>query len=385
MRITHVASSLCTPLGGAEAYCVRLAIEQSKQGHRVSVATPWIDEDTRSELSREGVEVLLRPVWRPYRPDQRGTSMPRKVLFHSLDLVAAFFRPAGYGLAALKSDILHVHRFQGIGASILRSGHRRKVVHTVHDFSLVDSQATTVRNGVDSFGWVQRARSRILLRAARRADLLLFPSERTLSRHRDRGLRPSSNVRVAPLGWSLDVVDDVSVNRGQFVFLGKLTHSKGIDVALEAWELASLGDHASFVVAGDGELREEVASAGNGVQFRGWVDGEEKARLIRGAWAIIFPSQWPENYPLTVAEAMIAGVPVITNERAAGPLAKDGATALVTSSPDAPALALALRLLYNSPTLRNDLAAEALKIGNGIDMPTHTQRIEQLYREVLYK
>lgn len=385
MRIVHLTSSLCAPLGGAEAYCVALASAQAAdQQLEVIVATPWIDGETRAALEESGVEVIVRKAWRPYRPDQRGTSALTKVLFHLLDAFNSVWSPRGFRVRHLGSDILHVHRFQGLGSAILRGSRRRRVVHTVHDFSLVDTNSTSVRDGADRPSLIQRARAWLNSLSARQADAILFPSQRTLDRHLQSGMSQiSARARVVPLGWTLDSVEGVITVPGRFVFLGKLTQTKGIGVALDAWRQADLGDDAEFLVAGDGELVEDVRRAGAGVKFVGWMSGEEKARMIRSAWALVFPSQWPENYPLVVAEAMIAGVPIVTNSLAGGPLSRHGETAFVGPSTSSYDLAMGLKALWPDFGLRDQLADGARKVGRGIGMEAHAAYLLRVYEEVV--
>ncbi len=47
------------------------------------------------------------------------------------------------------------------------------------------------------------------------------------------------------------------------------------------------------------------------VEFIGEVDEREKDELLGGAWAYLFPVDWPEPFGLTMAEAMATGTPVI--------------------------------------------------------------------------
>src|SRR4051794_9912266 len=120
MNILHISSTLAAPLGGAEAYCVSLAIHQAKN-HTVSVQVSHADDVTTARLRSAGVSVLTRRVWRPYRPDVRGLGTMDRLLFHSLDTIGAIVRPRGYRLRDRDGyDAVHIHRFQGIGSAILR-------------------------------------------------------------------------------------------------------------------------------------------------------------------------------------------------------------------------------------------------------------------------
>jgi len=376
-----VTSSLTEPLGGAEAYCVRLAIRQAAE-YSVAVRTPMIDRATHDRLLNAGVRVEVVPVRRPYPADGHGPNALAKVLFHVLDTLGAIVSPRGYRSADFGGeDVIHVHRFQGIGSSILAQAAGRVVVHTVHDFALVDTRGTATRAGllVTRLPFHQRARARLNLRAARHATRLLFPSARTLQRHRDLGLRDEANVEILALGWEVDDSDGTDWGRRPYVaFLGKLTGEKGLERLLSAW--GSGIDGYDLLIAGEGPLSDVASKRGrDGVRLLGWVNGGEKTALIASATAVVVPSLWPENFPLVVAESMILGVPVVTNLLAAGPLPVDGFSAVVASDTGVEALRDALKVVLLEPDVRDRLAEGARSIGRTLTMDAHLRQLDAIY------
>lgn len=104
-----------------------------------------------------------------------------------------------------------------------------------------------------------------------------------------------------------------------FLFLGRLSVAKGTRVLLEAWAklIRELGSEKApkLVLAGDGELREEVeaavAASGGCIRYAGQVSGDEKERLIQECLAFVVPSVWWDPYPTVVYEAFDAGRPVL--------------------------------------------------------------------------
>jgi glycosyltransferase involved in cell wall biosynthesis len=56
-----------------------------------------------------------------------------------------------------------------------------------------------------------------------------------------------------------------------------------------------------------------------GAEYVGDVQGEEKARLLAGARALLLPSRLNEAGPLAIAEALMSGTPVIASDRGACP------------------------------------------------------------------
>ena len=115
-------------------------------------------------------------------------------------------------------------------------------------------------------------------------------------------LRPDTGRRVGPL---------------RLLFLSRIEKDKGIYVAIDtAAALQRSGREVSLVVAGDGAERgaaeEYVRRNGvQGVSFAGYVVGEQKHRVLSDADVYLFPSSHGEGMPLSVLEAMAAGLPIV--------------------------------------------------------------------------
>ena len=385
VQITHVHSAFVAPWGGAEAYLFCLAAAQRRRGHDVEIVTAVADDDSISRATTAGIRVTVRPTWRPYPPDRHGASVLSRTLFHGLDLLHAVTRPRAYRDVQEGTDIVHVHRFQGVGASLLRA-RRAPVVHTAHDFCLVDTSSTTLRAGdlPPRLDGAQRLRARIVSRSARRASVIVFPSERTRRRHAELGFEAGPALtRVVPHGWPtppLPPGDAVRPRRPRFVFLGRLQESKGVDLLLRAWEEARLD--ADLVIAGDGPERARVeAAVSDDLSYVGWVDAEAKGALIRSATALVFPSVWPETFGLVIAESLLLGRPVVATPEAAGDLVIDGRNGIVAAETSAPAFADALRRIAFNPALREAVTAGAVASADSLDLDRHVDRIDAIYRE----
>lgn len=66
------------------------------------------------------------------------------------------------------------------------------------------------------------------------------------------------------------------------------------------------------------------------MEYVGEVDEREKDALLGGAWAYLFPIDWPEPFGLTMAEAMATGTPVVAYRAGAVPeVVVDGVTGFV--------------------------------------------------------
>jgi glycosyltransferase involved in cell wall biosynthesis len=71
------------------------------------------------------------------------------------------------------------------------------------------------------------------------------------------------------------------------------------------------------------------------VEYIGEVDEVGKNQLLGGAYAYLFPIDWPEPFGLTMAEAMATGTPVIAFNAGSVPeVVEDGVTGFVCSTVD---------------------------------------------------
>lgn len=105
----------------------------------------------------------------------------------------------------------------------------------------------------------------------------------------------------------------------KLLFVGSLEKNKGIDIALEAFRLLSLGYHGKFDIIGDGSelenLRKTVDYLGlkSNVRFLGLRSREEIKSFYATAHFIILPSQG-EGWPKVISEGMSYGViPIVSN------------------------------------------------------------------------
>lgn len=95
---------------------------------------------------------------------------------------------------------------------------------------------------------------------------------------------------------------------------------KGLDVVL------SLSKQLGFklVVAGTGRDRESINRVAEmcrefNAEYVGDVKGNEKAKLLAGAQAFLFPTKVAEAFGLGMVEALMSGTPVICSDRGACP------------------------------------------------------------------
>ena len=114
------------------------------------------------------------------------------------------------------------------------------------------------------------------------------------------------------------------------LYLGTIEPRKNVDTLLDAWsEFRFRGDFDLVVAGASGWAAEKtlarLASRPPGVRYLGYVPEDELPGLMAGASAFVYPSLY-EGFGFPVAQAMAAGVPVITSNTSCLPeVAGDGA------------------------------------------------------------
>ena len=96
-----------------------------------------------------------------------------------------------------------------------------------------------------------------------------------------------------------------------FLYFGRLAPEKGVVTLMRAAKAAG----AKLKIAGTGPVEAELHAlqavlAGN-IEFLGYRSDAELHALIREARAVVLPSEWYENAPMSVLESFALGTPVV--------------------------------------------------------------------------
>jgi len=168
------------------------------------------------------------------------------------------------------------------------------------------------------------------------------------------------------------------------LYLGKLAPNKGTQFLVEVVTKASLD--WKLVVAGEGPdrvwLQQQARASGRPIEFRGWVDKEESARLMAGASMLIFTSRGPESLSRVLIEASALGVPIAAMDTGGTrDIIDHEITGLLSRTPDE--LARDVNRLREDPALRRRLGdAARRRIERDFDAGAVVDRVERLYDEL---
>jgi glycosyltransferase involved in cell wall biosynthesis len=262
----------------------------------------------------------------------RRALVPGRVVWSPEDL-----RRLARLLEEVHPHVVHVHNtFPLISPSILEAcrAYGVPVVATLHNFRLMCANAQLLRDGrpcdlcVGHVPW--RA---VVHRCYRDSAAATIPVAVGIQVHQRRqtwirgvttfialtefvrqqyvaGGFPGDRIRVKPNFVPRPRRRRASAG-SRFLFLGRLSPEKGVDVLLDAWapELGQL------LIVGDGPSRRELealaAHHGDSVRFAGSQPRERCMELLADTRALIVASRAYETFGLAVVEAYAHGVPAV--------------------------------------------------------------------------
>lgn len=176
-------------------------------------------------------------------------------------------------------------------------------------------------------------------------------------------------------------------NQNYFLYAGRLSYEKGLVTLLEAFKRLSF---INLVVAGSGLMESELISfkennnLGN-VNFVGFQSGESLTRYLKNSIALILPSQWYENAPMSIIEAFAYGKPVIASNLGGIPeMVIDNKTGYLFNSGDVDELVSKVSFLYNNLHLAEELGKKSRSFAlQNYHNKTHLEKLERLYSSLI--
>ncbi|UCG51098.1 MAG: glycosyltransferase [Candidatus Latescibacterota bacterium] len=170
------------------------------------------------------------------------------------------------------------------------------------------------------------------------------------------------------------------------LYFGRLDREKGLPTLFAATDRC---DGVRLVVCGDGPLR-QILEAGIGSQrearvtFTGYLSKPVLDRVVAGATVVVMPSEWPENAPFTVLEAMSHGVPVIVSNMGGLPEFADMGGCVVFEVGDSKDLAQRIEELWQNEELARKIGAEGRRaVDERLTEAKHMEALETIYRRAL--
>jgi len=141
---------------------------------------------------------------------------------------------------------------------------------------------------------------------------------------------------------------------GQYaLFIGRLSPERRVITLLEAWHRLQVRIPLHIVGGGPQRAALEAQARQREVcdaRFLGQLPRDKAMAILKGAWCLVFTSEWYENFPVTIVEAFACGVPVICSRLGAmEELVADGRTGLHFNPGDPEDLARKVEWAWTHP------------------------------------
>lgn len=397
MRIL-IANKFFFRNGGSEVVMFAERDFLLREGHEV---VDFSMEDPRN-LASPHAAFFVRP--QNYR---NADGIVRKIrlaaeLVHSREAV----RKIGALIDFACPDLVHCHNiYHQLTPSIIGAAKSRgvPVVLTLHDYKPICPAYTRLRNGhqcSDCLGgdFSPVLKNRCADGSLARSALLYLES---FAQHRmgnyekvDRYVAPSrfmaesiahriAGERVALLYNGVKLPQARDADDGRILYFGRLSPEKGIETLLQAH--AATGSRWPLIVVGTGPLHDALASRFPRVHFLGHLSGDDLSREVARAAIVVVPSDWYENCPMSVLEAMAHGKPVVGSRIGGIPeLVADGETGLLFEAGDVHELSVAVARLMESPEMRREMGLKArARAERHFSLDVHNRGLLGIYESVL--
>jgi glycosyltransferase involved in cell wall biosynthesis len=312
--------------GGDCTYTINLASLLKQQGHEVAIfamqhpeniETPWdsyFPSEVKFSPNLKAIEAILRP-------------------FGTKEVVTKFTAL----LNDFKPDVLHLGNIHSqLSPVIAKTAHERgiKVVWTLHDYKLLCPRYDCLRNDKDICELCFKAKKQVLknkcIKNSLTGSLIAYQESikwrrEKLEKYTDTFICPSQfmynkmvqggfNIeKLYPLHYAIDISQtrkEYYIKEHYYCYLGRISHEKGIETLINAAKQLPY----ELKIIGRGPLEEELKKQSkdySNINFVGYKQWSEIKEIVEKAQFIAIPSEWYENYPLSVIESQCLGTPVL--------------------------------------------------------------------------
>lgn len=235
-------------------------------------------------------------------------------------------------------DVAHLHNiYQDISPSILHVLKKNNIptVLTLHDYKLICPNYSLTNNYISCEScangkfykcFINKCKGNYLYSAIPVIEAYVHDIMNIWKKNVNIFISPSVFLKekFVSFGWSPESIEVlpnfVELSRylpdyspgDYFLYLGRLSREKGVATLVEAYK-ESKTEHR-LLITGSGPLEDEIAERiGNDkrIKLTGYLQGESLAQVVKGARALVIPSECYENAPMSVIEAMAYGKPII--------------------------------------------------------------------------
>jgi 1,2-diacylglycerol 3-alpha-glucosyltransferase len=386
MRIAIFSDTFYPQINGVSQFVLYKAKNLAKRGHTVQVFTatsPKIIFD-RQKHGFEIVNISSLPA-----PIYRGQGFRMAI-------------PAGWAIKRLrkfKPDVIHAHTPFAIGIEAIFGARRLKIPligehHTFYDHYL--------KHIMLDYGWAKKMSWRITSAYFNKCDLVISPSQSLARSLTASGLKKP--VKVIPNGVDTDLfiplgesekkaikhsygIDDLSI-----VYMGRVSYEKSIDVVISSFARFLKNTNkkdTKLMIIGDGPDRKKLEELAKrlkiekNVIWTGVLRDKELARAT-GCNDIFVTASKSENMPLSVLEAMAAGLPIIAvSENGLKEIIIDNQNGYLCQADNEEEISQKIKDLFENSKKREQFGESSRKFACVYSKDKITSLFEECYLEVI--
>ncbi|MGL6108246.1 glycosyltransferase family 4 protein [Romboutsia sp.] len=310
-------------------------------------------------------------------------------------------------------DIAHLHIFQHqLSPSILKQIKKNGtyIVNTVHDLKVVCPNYKMLNNDeicekcktdkfincfktkcikgstVNSLLNTIEAYTHRILKSYDYVDKFICPSQFYSDKFIEFGI-PKEKVVHIPNFVDTSKIKPNYDFEDYFVYFGRLSEEKGIKTLIESMKLIK---KSKLIIVGNGPLEEELKlivknNNINNIEFVGFKTGIELENIVKNSKFVVIPSEWYENAPMSIIEAMSYGKPVIGSNIGGIPeFIEHNNTGLIFEAKDSIDLENKIDTLLNNESKVKEMGRKARARAEKLyDKKVHYEKIMSLYNELM--
>lgn len=396
-------------IGGAELIAHQQSLALTKLGHEIQVFTGDTQVVGARHSCREELyqnirvnRVYLTKI--DYDPDYVSFSHP-EVEKHFIQLLREFH-----------PDIVHFHNIIGLSVKILRIAHEFgvKTILTLHDhwgfcfkntimkhegvicenYSRCEECQPFINDGMER-RIPMRLRQDCLKLMMNEVDFFISPSHYLFNTYLIAGF-DYKKMNIIWNGIDFDrfnAIKKKSYDRIlRFSFFGYFGRHKGVSTLLDALPKLNNQKYFQINLIGDGEekssYQEQLIKNGftNFVKFFGKLDNSQIHKAYAETDVLILPSIWRENQPVSITEAMAAGIPVIASNIGGIPeIVENNKTGLIFEAGNSQDLANKMDFLIDHPELLETFGEAAREKMRSNTFESQANKLLELYNRALEK
>jgi glycosyltransferase involved in cell wall biosynthesis len=321
MKVLQIIPSISVVYGGPSQMVIGLAEALAKEGVKVTIITT----DSNGDSGQKPLDVPLNcPVQQDGYEVIYFRCAPFRRYKFSLDLLKWLKVHAG------EYDVAHIHAlFSPVSSAAARVCHQQNLPYILRPLGTLDPADLRKKQ------LLKRVYAALIEKGnLANAAAIHFTSEQEAKISQRFGvvtrdlvipLGVTPPATVADGGNSLRLEWGIPQDLPLVLFMSRIDQKKGLNLLIPALEkLLMSGCEFHFVLAGtnsqdpdyEQKVKNQIANSAlrSHTTITGFVSGELKASLLQTADLFVLPSYY-ENFGIAVAEAMVAGVPVIISDQ----------------------------------------------------------------------